>query len=177
MFGTLAAASGGSAPSRRPHHVKHLGILASVLVVFGTSVRAQDEEASHAAHEAAIQALRREGIVTGREHVIRLTPEEATAQAAFAPKPQYPFEARRQHIAGDGDFLIVVRITTGTVLRVYVEQSTGSRLLDTSAVTALKQWRFRPKVLRAVQRKYDPTDTSQAIVIQMQITFMLRPKV
>ena len=160
----------------RPHTVKHFVILASFLVVLSTPGGAQDEETSHASREAAIQSLRREGIVTGRDHVIHLTPEQAAAQATSTPKPEYPFEARRQHITGDGYFLMAVKITSGTVLRVYVEQSTGSKLLDTSAVTALKKWRFRPEALRALQRKYDPTDTSQAIVVRVPITFTLRRK-
>ena len=34
--------------------------------------------------------------------------------------------------------------STGRVLRVAVLKSTGHRTLDASAVTALKQWRFKP---------------------------------
>ena len=158
----------------RPFRVRHLAILVSILVVLATPASAQDEQTPHASLEAAIRSLEREGIMSGKRLLIHLTPEQQAAQTMFAPTPQYPFEARRQHVTGSGYFLIAVKISTGSVIRMFIEQSTGSKLLDAAAVTALKKWRFKPEALRASQRKYDPTDRSSGILVRVPITFMLQ---
>jgi TonB family protein len=67
----------------------------------------------------------------------------AKAAAIFAPKPQYPYEARSRHVVGSG----IVKMSVapgGSVTDASIVQSTGSPILDQSAVSAYRQWRFKP---------------------------------
>jgi TonB family protein len=65
-------------------------------------------------------------------------------RAAFAPKPEYPLEARQQHLTGSGILVLHIDKTTGTVTSVEVEKSIGHKILDDAAVRAFRQWRFKP---------------------------------
>jgi TonB family protein len=60
-----------------------------------------------------------------------------------APQPEYPAEARQRHVGGSGYFAVRVDRTTGRVATVQVLRSTGNKLLDSSAVQTLRQWRFK----------------------------------
>jgi TonB family protein len=73
----------------------------------------------------------------------QLNPERPRRLALYAPPPQYPSEARRKHIQGSGIFMLHVN-REGLVTKVDVYRSTGSPILDNSAVSAMKQWRFYP---------------------------------
>lgn len=67
-----------------------------------------------------------------------------------APRPQYPYEARRANITGSGIVTIEVDPATGRVKNAYMDPSTGSVILDNAALFALRRWRFKPgKVTRA----------------------------
>jgi periplasmic protein TonB len=60
------------------------------------------------------------------------------------PKPPYPFIARRAGIQGVVLLLVHVRVD-GTVAEVRVAQSSGSALLDDSALRTVRDsWRFIP---------------------------------
>jgi TonB family protein len=61
----------------------------------------------------------------------------------YAPQPEYPAEARQRHIVGSGSFAVRVNRTTGRVATVQVLRTIGSTLLDSSAIRALRQWRFK----------------------------------
>jgi protein TonB len=63
--------------------------------------------------------------------------------AIYAPRPQYPYEARRQHTTGSGLVLLMIDSATGRVTEARVAESTGSVVLDNSAVSALRTWRFK----------------------------------
>ena len=63
--------------------------------------------------------------------------------AVHAPQPEYPAGVRQKHIGGSGYFVIRVDRATGAVATVEVRRSTGNKLLDSSAVQTLKQWRFK----------------------------------
>ncbi len=67
-----------------------------------------------------------------------------------APRPEYPYEARRRNLQGSGMFIIRVR-PDGTVARVDVEDSTGAPLLDRTAIAAYSKWRFKPGRVKAVR--------------------------
>jgi protein TonB len=67
-----------------------------------------------------------------------------------APRPEYPFEARRRNLQGSGMFILRVR-PDGTVARVDVEDSTGAPLLDRTAIAAYSKWRFKPGRVKAVR--------------------------
>ncbi|HEX9949862.1 MAG TPA: energy transducer TonB [Thermodesulfobacteriota bacterium] len=59
------------------------------------------------------------------------------------PKPGYPLEARQQGY--EGKILLKVEVLqTGRVGEVKVTRSSGHQILDQSALTAVKKWRFIP---------------------------------
>src|SRR5437899_7558905 len=62
---------------------------------------------------------------------------------AYAP-PEYPYGDRRDRHEGDGLFRISIGLRTGTVAQVRVLKSTGFPSLDSSAVTAIRKWRWKP---------------------------------
>lgn len=63
--------------------------------------------------------------------------------AISKPRPAYPYEARLRHMTGSGVALLNVDSTTGSVLTATIVQSTGSPILDNSALSAFRRWRFR----------------------------------
>src|ERR1700682_2204724 len=63
--------------------------------------------------------------------------------AIHAPQPEYPAEPRQKRIGGTGYFVIRVDRASGAVATVEVRRSTGNKLLDSSVVGTLKQWRFK----------------------------------
>jgi len=68
----------------------------------------------------------------------------AKAVAIFAPKPEYPYEARSRHQIGSGVALLSVDSGSGNVTDVSMAQSIGSPILDQSTVSAFRRWRFAP---------------------------------
>jgi TonB family protein len=50
-------------------------------------------------------------------------------------------------LSGSGAFILRVHVKTGRVVSVQASQSTGSSLLDSAAIRALAQWRFRAGAL------------------------------
>jgi protein TonB len=73
------------------------------------------------------------------------------AMVAYAPRPAYPYEARRQRLTGSGIALVTVDQTSGIVTDVLITQSTGNALLDNSTLEALRRWRFKPGNVTKVQ--------------------------
>jgi protein TonB len=72
----------------------------------------------------------------------RLTRSQAIA--IFAPKPEYPLEARARRWGGSGVVLLDVEVETGKVIAAHMSKSTGHQILDESALSAFGQWRFQP---------------------------------
>src|SRR6266404_464350 len=68
----------------------------------------------------------------------------AKAVAIFAPKPDYPYEARSRHVTGSGVCLLSVDVASGNVTDASMAQSIGSPILDNSTVSTFRRWRFRP---------------------------------
>jgi TonB family protein len=66
------------------------------------------------------------------------------AMVMYAPRPVYPYEARRQRITGSGVALLTVDRTLGNVTDVLIAQSGGNSILDNSTLDALRRWRFKP---------------------------------
>ena len=64
--------------------------------------------------------------------------------AVFAPRPAYPYEARRQGITGTGIILLEVNPSTGAVERASMARSTGSPILDRETLMVFRRWRFKP---------------------------------
>jgi TonB family protein len=73
------------------------------------------------------------------------------AMVAYAPRPVYPYEARRQRVTGSGLALLTVDQTSGNVTNVLMAQSCGNAILDNSTRDALRRWRFKPGNVARVQ--------------------------
>ena len=58
----------------------------------------------------------------------------------YAPVPEYPKEARKNHWGGFGIFEVQFR-RDGLVHAVFVTMSTGHKVLDDATVSTLRQWR------------------------------------
>jgi TonB family protein len=61
----------------------------------------------------------------------------------YAPRPVYPYEARRQRMTGSGIALLSVDPAVGNVTSVRMTQSCGSVILDNATLDALRRWRFK----------------------------------
>ena len=70
----------------------------------------------------------------------------AKALALYAPKPNYPYEARRGGITGSGIAQLTVDTGSGNVIDARMSQSTGNAILDNATVSAFRRWRFKPGV-------------------------------
>ncbi len=67
----------------------------------------------------------------------------ARASAIFSPKPDYPYEARARKVTGSGVCVLTVG-PDGGVTDAVMAQSIGSPILDNSAVSTFRRWRFVP---------------------------------
>jgi TonB family protein len=68
----------------------------------------------------------------------------AKAVAIFAPKPDYPYEARSRHVTGSGVAVLSVDTASGNVTDATMAQSIGSPILDNSTTSTFRRWRFQP---------------------------------
>ena len=74
----------------------------------------------------------------------------AKAVTTYAPRPQYPQEARSHRIAGSGVCVVSIDPASGSVTTASMMQSTGSPLLDTSALRTVRTWKFKPGTVSKV---------------------------
>jgi TonB family protein len=75
----------------------------------------------------------------------------AKAVAVSAPRPEYPYEARRSKITGSGVCVMTVDTGSGAVTSADMAQSTGSPILDNAATAAFRRWRFKPGTVSKVR--------------------------
>ncbi len=75
----------------------------------------------------------------------------AKAVAVSAPRPEYPYEARRSKLTGSGVCLMTVDTASGAVTSAEMATSTGSPILDNSATSAFRRWRFKPGTVSKVR--------------------------
>jgi TonB family protein len=75
----------------------------------------------------------------------------AKALATYAPKPQYPYEARSRKIVGSGVCVVSVDTSSGSVTDASMAQSIGNPILDNSAVNTFKSWKFKPGTVSKVK--------------------------
>src|SRR5216117_4539122 len=80
-----------------------------------------------------------------------MTMSKAKALAVNAPRPQYPYEARSRHITGSGVCVVTVNPASGNVTGGSMAQSIGNPILDNAALSAFRQWRFRPGTVSQVR--------------------------
>jgi TonB family protein len=66
-------------------------------------------------------------------------------------RPEYPYEARRDHVTGRGIGMMKIDPATGNVTACEMAQSTGSDILDAAVLAAFRQWHFKPGVAKAVK--------------------------
>lgn len=87
--------------------------------------------------------------VAGRPGVMSIS--SAKALATYAPRPQYPYEARSRRITGSGVCVASVDPGSGSVTDATMAQSIGNPILDNAAVSAFRQWRFKPGTVSKVR--------------------------
>lgn len=75
----------------------------------------------------------------------------ARAKAVTAPRPEYPYEARRMRLTGSGVVLMTVDTGSGAVTSAVMAQSTGHPVLDNAAMSAFRRWRFQPGTVSKVR--------------------------
>ena len=82
---------------------------------------------------------------------IKVAPiSSARASATFAPRPEYPYEARSRKITGSGVCVLSVG-PDGGVTDATMAQSIGSPILDNSTVSTFRRWRFKPGMYSKVK--------------------------
>jgi TonB family protein len=91
-----------------------------------------------------------------------LTLSSAKVLALSAPRPEYPYEARRQKITGSGIVAMSIDPVSGNVTDVSMWQSTGSPVLDNATVAAFRRWRFKPGAVSRVKSPITYTLTGAA---------------
>jgi TonB family protein len=74
----------------------------------------------------------------------------AKALAVSKPQPPYPYEARAHHITGSGICVVTVD-PGGSVSDATMAQSIGNNLLDQSALSTFRRWKFRPGTVTKVK--------------------------
>jgi TonB family protein len=80
-----------------------------------------------------------------------ISPSAAKAVTTYAPRPEYPQEARSHRIAGSGVCVVSVDPASGSVTQASMAQSTGSPLLDKSALSTVRMWKFKPGTVSKVR--------------------------
>src|SRR6266545_2088802 len=73
------------------------------------------------------------------------------ALATYAPRPQYPYEARARGQIGAGVAIVTVDPNTGFVEKAEMATSTGYELLDNAALNAFRRWQFKPRTVSKVR--------------------------
>jgi TonB family protein len=73
------------------------------------------------------------------------------ALAIYRPRPEYPHEARLHRITGSGVCVVSVDPKSGSVTEASMAQSTGDTILDDSAVSTFRTWRFKPGMVSKVR--------------------------
>jgi TonB family protein len=73
------------------------------------------------------------------------------AMVIYAPRPVYPYQARRLRITGSGTALLTIDPALGNVTDVQMVQSCGNAILDNATLEALRRWRFKPGTAVKVQ--------------------------
>ncbi len=140
-------------------HFKGDGVVGRVDVLISTEHQLLDETAKTTLAQWQCQP-RALGVATitmtfrtnKSEKVVALKSESEAKQRnlVYAPRVFYPYEARRQRVAGSGIFMLHFR-PDGTVDKVVPVRSTGSPLLDGECLSTFSRWRCHPGVYTVVQ--------------------------
>ncbi|MFL6520797.1 MAG: TonB family protein [Chthoniobacterales bacterium] len=85
-----------------------------------------------------------------KQKFLKLAARNIRAIVVSGVEPEYPYEARANHIIGSGVASIRIDRATGTVASCEMAPSTGSLLLDEAALQAFRLWRFKPGTVSGV---------------------------
>ena len=80
----------------------------------------------------------------------RMPMAAAKVLAIHAPRPEYPYEARRQRAIGSGIALLTIDTATGEVIDVQMVRSIGNVILDNATISGFRRWRFKPGTVSTV---------------------------
>jgi periplasmic protein TonB len=80
-----------------------------------------------------------------------MSASQGKANAISAPKPEYPYEARRMKATGSGVCVVTVDTGSGNVTDATMAQSIGNSVLDNAALSAFRRWRFKPGTVSKVR--------------------------
>jgi len=86
----------------------------------------------------------------------------ASTLAVFAPRPEYPREARSHRIAGSGVCVVSVDRGSGHVTEASIAQSTGNQTLDNSAVSTFRTWIFKSRKVSTISISFGFTTRGAA---------------
>jgi TonB family protein len=135
-----------------------VSISASLMALHGDVITALDKvrtagitKVAYQIRSAPPQGVPKDEVkeVAGRPGTMSIS--AAKALAVFAPRPEYPYEARSLYITGSGVCVLTVDPRSGNVTDAIMAQSTASPILDNSTLTAFKRWRFRPGTVTKVK--------------------------
>ncbi len=87
--------------------------------------------------------------------VTSLSLPAAQAMAVSAPLPEYPYQAKRAKITGNGVCIITVDTASGKVTDAMMAQSTGDGILDKATINTFRRWRFKPGTVSQVRVPID----------------------
>jgi TonB family protein len=87
----------------------------------------------------------------------------AKALATYAPRPQYPYEARSRSITGRGVCVVEINAGSGSVTSASMASSIGNPMLDNAALSAFRRWRFKPGSVSKVRIPITFTTTGAEI--------------
>lgn len=93
--------------------------------------------------------------------ILEVSPEVAEGSLLHRVEPDYPEEARQQQIQGT----VVLDVRTGRDGVVQeVKLISGQSLLAEAAIAAVKQWRFKPRTVKA-----EPVEMQTTVTLNFQL--------
>ena len=87
--------------------------------------------------------------------VTSLSLPAAQAMAVSAPLPEYPYQAKRAKITGNGVCIMTIDAASGKVTDAMMAQSTGDAILDKVTTNTFRRWRFKPGTVSQVRVPID----------------------
>lgn len=78
-----------------------------------------------------------------RAETIVIDPKYIYDNAVSAPRPDFPWGFRGDHIIGSGVYVFHIN-ASGRVTNVTVARSSGNGMLDVEAARTLRRWKFKP---------------------------------
>ena len=87
--------------------------------------------------------------------VTSLSLPAAQAMAVSAPLPEYPYQAKRAKITGNGVCIMTIDTASGKVTDAMMAQSTGDAILDKVTTNTFRRWRFKPGTVSQVRVPVD----------------------